>query len=154
MTFCSLKSVCKNALAQAQFGSRSLPDYRLLIHFHISQFTQFSLVQSKTWINKQLWFARSQRRHFAGKPVLAQPVNRLSVQGRVKQPRPQGAFPWLWRWGGKSDPASTDKNFGLPAIFDVLFIVCDSMLIQYTHKFWVFGSHVTGRCQGLFPPHL
>ena len=28
------------------------------------------------------------------------------------------------------------------------------MLIQYTHKFWVFGGHVTGRCQGLFPPHL
>ena len=22
------------------------------------------------------------------------------------QPRPQGAFPWLWRWGGKSALAS------------------------------------------------
>ena len=30
-------------LKQAQFGSRSLPDYWLLIHIHISQFTQFSL---------------------------------------------------------------------------------------------------------------
>ena len=30
-------------LTQAQFGSRSLPDYWLLIHVHISQFTQFSL---------------------------------------------------------------------------------------------------------------
>ena len=47
---------------------------------------------------------------------------------------------------------STDKNFGLPA----MFIVCDrmliSMLIYYTHKCWVFGGHVTGRYQGLFPP--
>ena len=32
---------------------------------------------------------------------------------------------------------STDKNSGLTAIFDVLFIVCDRMLIYYTHKFWV-----------------
>ena len=47
---------------------------------------------------------------------------------------------------------STDKNSGLTAIFDVLFIVCDRMLIYYTHKFWVFCGHVTG--QGLFPPHL
>ena len=47
---------------------------------------------------------------------------------------------------------STDKNAGLPAIFGVLFIVCDRMLIYYTHKFWAFGGHVTGRC--LFPPHL
>ena len=49
---------------------------------------------------------------------------------------------------------STDKNSGLRAVFDVLFIVCDRMLIYYTHKFWVFGGHVTGRCLGLFPPHL
>ena len=26
------------------------------------------------------------------------------------------------------------------------------MLIYYTHKCWVSGGHVTGRCQGLFPP--
>ena len=44
---------------------------------------------------------------------------------------------------------STDKNCCLPAIFDVLFIVCDRTLIKYNLKFWVFG----GRCQGLFPPH-
>ena len=49
---------------------------------------------------------------------------------------------------------STDKNSGLPAVFDVLFIVCDRMLIYYTHKFWVFGGHVTGWWQGHFPPHL
>ena len=90
MTFCSLKSVCKNALTEAQFGSRSLLNYRLLIHVHISQFTQFSLVQSKAQINKQFWPARSQRRHFAGKPVVAQPVNRLSVSGRVKKKARRG----------------------------------------------------------------
>ena len=38
---------------------------------------------------------------------------------------------------------STDKNSGLPAIFDVLFIVCGRMLIKYNLKFWVFCGHVT-----------
>ena len=28
------------------------------------------------------------------------------------------------------------------------------MLIYYTQLFWVFENHVTGRCQGLFPPIL
>ena len=25
----------------------------------------------------------------------------------MHQPRPQGAFPWLWRWGGKDDETRT-----------------------------------------------
>ena len=68
------------------------PYYRLLIHVLISRFTytQFSLEQSKAQLNKQLRFARSQIRHFAGKPEVAQPVNRLSLQGRVKKSREEG----------------------------------------------------------------
>ena len=58
-----------------------------------------------------------------------------------------------YRYSGKIRP-SKQIDSGLPAIFDVLFIVCDRLLIYYTHKFWVFGGHVAGRCQGLFPPHL
>ena len=38
---------------------------------------------------------------------------------------------------------TTDENSGLPAIFDVLFIVCDRTLIKYTLKFWLFSGHVT-----------
>ena len=58
-----------------------------------------------------------------------------------------------YRYSGKIRPGEALVKTlvkTLPAIFDVLFIVCD----RYTHKFWVFVGHVTGRCQGLFPSHL
>ena len=31
----------------------------------------------------------------------------------MHQPRPQGAFPWLWRWGGKSPTSKArEKRLG------------------------------------------
>ena len=28
-------------------------------------------------------------------------TRRARLEPQSSQPRPQGAFPWLWRWGGK-----------------------------------------------------